>query len=309
MIVRNPFAQPLSFVGLEIVVLACAALTLVHATRAWRDRRELLPLFTWVAIVSYGVAMEIVSYSTVDNFTHGPFTVMLYRGRLPLYIVGLYPALLYTGIAAARRLGLSRWAEPLVAGLAIVLLDVPFDILGPDAGWWSWSGADPNLRERALGVPFVSYYWHVTFGACLALLTRSVDLWLTPAKARLGRLAVAPLLGPCTIALGGLSFVPFHLLRRAGVSDASNLALLVTVCMGALAFARKGAPAGRDRLLLAVPAALHLFFLLVLLSRRGDSNAADKAVVIVLATACSLGFQGYVQLRGARDVSPAASPT
>src|SRR5579859_7874505 len=131
MIVRNPFAQPLSFVGLEIVTLACAALTLAHAVRAWRDRRELLPLFTWVAILFYGVAMEIVSYSTVDNFTHGPFTVMLYRGRLPLYIVALYPVLLYTGIAAVRRLRLSRWAEPFVGGFAIVLLDIPFDVLGP----------------------------------------------------------------------------------------------------------------------------------------------------------------------------------
>jgi hypothetical protein len=309
MIVRNPFAQPLSFVALEIVVLTCAGLTLVHAVRAWRDRRELLPLFTWVAILSYGVAMEIVSYSTVDNFTHGPFTVMLYRGRLPLYIVGLYPALLYTGIAAARRLGLPRWAEPFVAGLAIVLLDVPFDILGPDAGWWSWSSTDPNLRERALGVPFVSYYWHITFGGCLALLTRSVDHWLTPAKARVANLAAAPLIGASTIALGGLSFVPFHLLQRAGVSDAANLALLVTLCLAVAAFARKRASAGRDRLLLAVPAALHAFFLLVLLSRRGDSSAADKAVVIVLATACSLGFQGFVQLRGSREVSPAPSPT
>jgi hypothetical protein len=298
MIIRNPFAQPLSFVGLEIVVLACAAITLLHALRAWRDRRELLPLFTWVAVLSYGVAMEIVSYSTVDNFTHGPFTVMLYRGRLPLYIVGVYPVLLYTGIAATRRLGLSRWAEPLVAGLAIVLLDVPFDVLGPDAGWWSWSSTDPNLRERALGVPFVSYYWHITFGACLALLTRSVDRWLTPAKARLAALAVAPLLGVCTIALGGLSFVPFHVLRKAGVSDAANLALLVTACLAILAFARKGPPAATDRLLLAVPVAYHLFFVAVLLSRRGDSDAADKAVVIVLATACSLAFQGSVQRSG-----------
>jgi hypothetical protein len=308
MIVRNPFAQPLSFVGLEIVVLACAALTLAHAVRAWRDRRELLPLFTWVAVLFYGVAMEIVSYSTVDNFTHGPFTVMLYRGRLPLYIVALYPVLLYTGIAAVRRLGLSRWAEPFVAGFAIVLLDIPFDVLGPDAGWWSWSSTDPALRARTLGVPFVSYYWHITFGGCLALLTRSADRWLAPAKARLTKLAFAPLFGASTIALGGLSFVPFHLLQRAGVSDAANLALLVTGCLAVLAFARKGAVQAKDRLLLSVPAAYHLFFLLVLISRGGDAEAADKAVVVVLGTACSLAFQGYAQLRGARGAAPAVSP-
>ena len=223
MIVRYPLTQPPSFVGLELVVLACGALTLLHAWRQWTRSRELLPLFTWIAIASYGVAMEIVSYETVDSFTHGPFTVMLYHGRLPLYVVAVYPALLYTGISAVRRLGLSRWAEPLVCGLAIVLLDVPFDVLGPDAGWWAWSATDANVRARWEGVPLTSYYWHIAFGACLALLTRSADRWL--ARPRAVKLLLAPLVGALTIVLGALSFLPFHVLQSFGVSDGANLAL------------------------------------------------------------------------------------
>jgi hypothetical protein len=295
-ILRNPFAQPLSFVALEIVVLACGAATFVHAWRAWRRGGELLPLFTWIAIVSYGVAMEIVSYSTVDNFTHGPFTVMLYRGKLPLYVVAVYPALLYTGIAAVRRLGLPRWAEPLVCGLAIVLLDVPFDVLGPDAGWWSWSPTDPNVRVRWEGVPLTSYYWHIAFGACLALLTRSVDRWL--ARPSAAKLALAPVLGAMTIVLGGLSFIPFHVLQGLGVSDGANLALLVTACLGALAFARRGAAGPRDPLVFAIPVALHALFLGVLLARGAVTDAADKAVIVLVGSACSLALHAYAQLRG-----------
>ena len=310
MIVRNPFGQPLSFVGLELVVLVCCALTFLHAWRQWRRGGELLPLFTWVAVVSYGVAMEIVSYETVDSFTHGPFTVMLYHGRLPLYVVAVYPTLLYTGISAVRALGLSRWAEPLVCGLAIVLLDVPFDVLGPDAGWWTWSATDVNIRARCEGVPLTSYYWHIAFGACLALLTRSADRWL--ATPRPAKLLLAPLAGAATIVLGGLSFLPFHVLQSLGVSDGANLALLVTSCLGTLSFARRGplvrgggraAPSGAfegERLLLLVALAYHSFFVALLALRAPVPDGADKAVVVLVGTGCSIALQAYALLRGAR---------
>ena len=59
--------------------------------------------------------------------------------------------------------------------------------------------------------------------------------------------------------VGGLTFVPFHILRRLGVSDAANLALLVAVSLAVLLFAQKRVPEGRgaDRLLLALPVAHH----------------------------------------------------
>jgi hypothetical protein len=295
--VRNPFAQPLSFLGLEIVVLACGALTLMHAVRALRRERDALPLFTWVAVVSYGLVMEIVSYNYIDSFTHGPFTVMLYHDKLPLYVVAVYPALLYTGIAMARRLGLSRAAEPFVAGLAIVLLDFPFDVLGPPAGWWSWSPVDPNIRERWEGVPLTSYYWHITFGGSLALLTRSLDRWLARGgPAALGKLALAPIAGALTLVVGGLTFVPFHILKKAGVSDAANLALLVAMSAAVLLGAKKARRAEPDRVLRAIPIAYHLYFVVVVIafaSRGALPAAPDKTLVILLATACSLALHAY----------------
>jgi hypothetical protein len=311
-ILRNPLAQPGSFVALELAMIACGALTFAHAWGSWKRSRDLLPLFTWIAIVSYGVAMEIVSYETVDAFAHGPFTVMLYRGKLPLYVVFVYPALLYTGIAAARRLGLSRWAEPLVAGLAIVLLDAPFDVLGPDAGWWSWSSTDPNVHARWDGVPFTSYYWHVAFGACVALLTRSADRWLSPPRARPALLLAAPLVGVATIVLGALSFVPFHLLQKAGISDGANLALLVSASVGVATFARRGATQPADGLLFSIALGYHAFFIAVLVARSLGASVArgpEKAGVILVATAVSIALHAYVQYRGSPALRPMRSGT
>lgn len=298
-ILRNPFAQPLSFVGLEIVVIACGVLTLVHALRGYRAK-DPLPLFTWIAIASYGVVMEIVSYNYLDNFWHGQFTVMLYHGKLPLYVVAVYPALLYTGIAVARRLGLSRAAEPFVAGLAIVLLDFPFDVLGPPSGWWSWSNVDPNLRERWDGVPLTSYYWHMTFGGSLALLTRSVDRFVARGAVRAKMLLALPI-GAMTLVVGGLTFVPFHVLRGLGVSDAANLALLVAVSVAVLLRAKKTPRATSDKILFAIPIAHHAFFLVAMvgLAARGAlPNAADEVLVITLGTACSLLLNAYAHGRG-----------
>src|SRR5690606_6899027 len=93
---------------------------------------------------------------------------MLYDRQLPLYVTALYPTFLYTGIMIARRLGLSRIAEGCAAGLIIVAIDMPYDIMGPVLGWWYWSDTEPNIAARWQGVPVTSYCWHLTFGAVMA---------------------------------------------------------------------------------------------------------------------------------------------
>lgn len=173
--IHDPTSLPLSFVGLELVVLALAALTFVHA----RATRQLL---TWTTIVVYGLLMEFGSYHLVDNFAHGAFTISFYDARLPLYIAAVYLVLLYVGIATARTLGLPPGREALAAGALIVAMDAPFDMVGPAAGWWRWFDTDPNIAHRWLGVPVTSYYWHLAFGGLLAYLTAAAARRRLPAS-------------------------------------------------------------------------------------------------------------------------------
>ncbi len=210
--IHDPTALPLSFLGLEVIVLVVAGLTLRHALRA-RRRGDRAALVTWLTIFVYGLAMELLSYNLVDNFAHGQFTVMFYDRQLPLYITVIYPVMLYTGIATARWLGLRPAAEAVAAGALIVCVDAPFDMVGPRAGWWRWFDGDPNIAYRWAGVPVTSYYWHLAFGAILAALT---------ARAARHRTPPAWLAGPSTLAiivLGVMAFLPFHGLKAIGVGD------------------------------------------------------------------------------------------
>jgi hypothetical protein len=213
---HHPTSLAPSFLGLEAVVLGLAALTFVHALRAHRrgetaaDRAALL---TWVTILVYGLVMEIVSYNAFDNFAHGQFTVMFYERQLPLYVTAVYPVLLYTGIATARRLGLPPLVEALAAGLFIVAMDAPFDVAGPPAGWWRWYDTDPNIAYRWLGVPVTSYFWHFSFGGILAAITA----WASRRGARALWLSIP--LSALIIVLGMLGFAPFHVLKSLGVAD------------------------------------------------------------------------------------------
>jgi hypothetical protein len=201
----------LSFVLLELVALAWCALTFRHARRTGQ-------LLTWVTIVVYGVAMELISYNLTDTFHHGKFTVMLFDDRMPLYVVAIYPVLLYTGIAIARALQLPAPT----AGVLIVLLDVPFDLAGPPLGWWTWTNTDPNLAVRWAGVPVTSFYWHLAFGAILCALTaRRRPLWFAAPWAA------------ATIALGMVAFLPFHALHALGVPDGAIVAGALAVCSAA----------------------------------------------------------------------------
>jgi hypothetical protein len=283
MTLHAPWTRPLPHLGLELVVLLCAVATLAHALRAARGG-DRLPLFTWASIFVYGLAIELVSYNFIKSFTHAQFTVMFYDQKLPLYVTAVYPVLLYTGIATARRFAL-RWpAEAVAAGVLIVALDVPFDVLGPVVGWWRWSDTDPNLAVRWLDVPVTSYYWHLSFGAALCALTRLVGprrFWL------------APVVGVLTIVAGFIAFVPFHLLKAAGLPDGVFVAVALALAAAVVAVAALRPPrAGADRLLLGIAAAFYAFHLVIALAY--GSPAALAVVLAVTALAALAHARGHL---------------
>ncbi len=198
--------MPWHFPALELLFIGLGLFTLGHALRAHRAG-EPSGLRVWLVAVAYGLTMEILSYNFIDSFTHAQFTVMLYGGQLPLYIVFLYPLFLYTGWAIARSMQLGALAEGVAAGLIAVCMDLPFDVLGPALGWWTWSATDPNVAYRWAGVPVTSYLWHFKFGGALVFLCGRVER----------RPLLLPLVPVGAIVLGGLLFVPFHIATRAGL--------------------------------------------------------------------------------------------
>ena len=55
-------------------------------------------------------------------------------------------------------------------GLAVVLLDVPFDIMGIKLLFWTWHDTDPNIYDRHYHVPWTSYYFHAAFACSFTIL-------------------------------------------------------------------------------------------------------------------------------------------
>jgi hypothetical protein len=235
----NPFSHPLHRFALEIVVLACFALTLRHAAIRYRagERRY---LFQLVAIVVYGITMELIAFNYIQSYEHATFTVELYRGLLPLYVTFVYVVIHYTGLVLVQRLGLRWFPEAVVAGLAMALLDLPFDITGVDAKWWSWSSADPNNAVRWFGVPVTSFEWYLLFGGALAALCRAL-------RARVERwhaatwLALAPAVAIGIIVVGTIAFLPFHAFVALGASPGAVVAAHAAIALVVAIVARRSA--------------------------------------------------------------------
>src|SRR5450631_2531787 len=133
----NPFGHPLHFVGLELVFALCFGLTIRDVAARYRGG-ERYALFQWLVVFAYGVAMELIAFNAYPDYEHGQFTVQLYHHKLPLYVTFVYVVFHYTGLKLAARARLGWLAEAVTCGLAIALIDVPFDIAGADARWWSW---------------------------------------------------------------------------------------------------------------------------------------------------------------------------
>jgi hypothetical protein len=244
----DPLARPLHFLMLELVVLAATALVFGHALSRYRagDRRH---MFQWLVITSYGVQMELIAFNFLHNYEHATFTVQLYHGQLPLYVTGLYGSFMYSGIKLAERLGVHPFAEAFLAGFAICLIDVPFDISGVAVGWWRWLDTDPVLAFRWLGVPVTSYYWYLIFGAVAAAQCRLLWPRLERRSFALAAL-VALVAGFGVIVFGVLGFLPFHGLAALGVSHGTIVAAHLAGC-AILALVVRGRPSEPSRMITA----------------------------------------------------------
>lgn len=307
----NPLTHPPHFVGLELVFLVCFALTIRDvATR--RRQGDSYALFQWLVILAYGVAMELIAFNAFPDYAHGQFTVQLYHRKLPLYVTFVYVVFDYTGLKLAERLKLGRFAEPIAAGLAMLLLDVPFDIAGVDARWWVWTSSD-HVTQRWLGVPLTSYAWYLIFGAVLAWLCRALKPGIEKRSLAV-QVALAPLVAVLVIVLGIVGFLPFHALEAVGLPDAAIVlahALFAAVIANrARAAARQGGAArtgGVPRELAAIAILLAVWHFGVILALAGLGGAPSGGAKLVAASAAvAANLFLFVFARGAAVTAPGA---
>ena len=165
--VKSPFTLSHWTMNVIEVLLIVGALWGLRHSMARFKAGESVYLGFWLASVIFMLALEIPVYfpeklGAPDNalfFIHNEFSVQFFFGRAPLYILALYPAIMYASFVLVRRAGLfdQRWGA-LIGALGVgvvhhVFYEI-FDHFGPQYGWWTWNY--PNFTSSLASVPVSS---------------------------------------------------------------------------------------------------------------------------------------------------------
>ncbi|RFZ37610.1 hypothetical protein DAVIS_03829 [Mycobacterium marinum] len=253
---RNPFnLANWTLPVLEVTMIAGAVLTLVYAIVRLRRHNDPTNLVLWLGAISYLVIIEPPLYfpvafgisSHVDTmFAHNVFTVDFLWGRLPLYIVAVYPTMATVAYEIVRMLGVFRRYGVLVGAVCVGFVHHAFyeifDQLGPQLRWWEWTLDNPMNRPFFDSVPLPSVVvfaalWPMSLALFVQLFVgRHVDegktfsavelLWRTIAVGVLASIGTAVLPLPATIA-GALS----HSTTVAGFIYGAELALATVIAL------------------------------------------------------------------------------
>lgn len=240
---QDPFelyrAQP-SYLWCQASFLLGALLCIVHAIK----RGGRWP-YLFLGALCHGLVVELITYyvPSIDNFWHSKTPIDFFGHRLPLYIIFLCkynqlcefngwvylictavaiskpdPVFYYQAHWAVSKLHLKcRWSEHMAAGLLVVLIDLPYDIVSVKFVHWTWHDTDPNIADRHYWVPWNSYYFHATFAFAFSFFFHNVRKWIDrrkldrwqagSVKAELAAVLVAALL---SFPGGALLFIPLY---------------------------------------------------------------------------------------------------
>ncbi|MCY4667514.1 MAG: hypothetical protein OXC29_05945, partial [Rhodococcus sp.] len=118
-------------------------------------------------------------------FAHNVFTVDFMWGRLPLYIVAIYPLMATLAFEIVRMLGVFRKYGPLLGAVCVGFVHHAFyeifDHLGPQLRWWEWSTSNPINQPMFDAVPLPSVVvfaalWPMSLAFCVQYFVgRHVD--------------------------------------------------------------------------------------------------------------------------------------
>ncbi len=166
---NNPFAlKHWTMNVIELLLIAGAVMALLHALRVLREQRDASNLCLWFACVVYLLVTEVPLYFPhllgLDIglvFMHNEFTLGILYNQTPLYIVALYPALIYPSYVLVQNSGVFQQRYGLLLGAVCVgfihhcFYEI-FDHLGPQFVWWVWNYDNPMVSLSLASVPFSS---------------------------------------------------------------------------------------------------------------------------------------------------------
>ena len=198
---------------IEVLLIVGALWGLRHSLSRFKAG-ESVYLGFWLASVIFMLALEIPVYfpeklGAPDNalfFIHNEFSVQFFFGRAPLYILALYPAIMYASFVLVREAGFfdQRWGAFIGAlGVGVVhhVFYEIFDHFGPQYGWWTWNY--PNFTSSLASVPVSSMVSFAFVGPiALTLATQLVvpksvvahDAHVKDARGQVWRFALGTLL-------------------------------------------------------------------------------------------------------------------
>ncbi|MEU2177598.1 hypothetical protein ABZ552_25575 [Nocardia sp. NPDC019219] len=214
--IRNPFAlENWTLPVLEFTIVLGAILALVYAIVRLRRHGDPTNLVLWFGATAYLFIIEPPLYfpaafgidAHVDTmFAHNLFTVEFLWGRLPLYIIAIYPFMATLAFEIVRMLGVFRQYGVLVGSVCVGFVHHAFyeifDHLGPQLRWWEWSTDNPMNQPMFDSVPLPSVVvfaalWPMSLAFCVQLFVgRHVDR---------GRIFSGPQLVGRTIVIGVLA--------------------------------------------------------------------------------------------------------
>jgi hypothetical protein len=232
--VRNPLAlENWTLPVLEVTIIVGAVLTLVYAITRYRRHGDATNLALWFGAIAYLLIIEPPLYfpaafgidEHVDTmFAHNVFTVDFLWGRLPLYIIAIYPMMATVAFEIVRTLGVFRRYGAFVGAVCVGFVHHAFyeifDHLGPQLRWWEWSIDNPMNQPMFDSVPLPSVVvfaalWPMSLALCVQLFVgRHVDrgerftgvqvLWRTIVVGVLASIGTAILPLPATL-IGALT--------------------------------------------------------------------------------------------------------
>ncbi|MFB7873946.1 hypothetical protein ACFC06_01755 [Nocardia sp. NPDC056064] len=192
---RSPFAlENWTLPVLELTIVVGAVLALWFAIARLRRQGDPTDLVLWFGATAYLFVIEPPLYfpaafgieDHVDTmFAHNVFTVDFLWGRLPLYIVAIYPLMATMAFGLVRMLGVFRQYGTLVGAACVGFVHHAFyeifDHLGPQLRWWEWSLDNPVNQPMFDSVPMGSVVvfaalWPMSLAFCVQYFVgRHVD--------------------------------------------------------------------------------------------------------------------------------------